>query len=231
MEYKEFAKYYDKFYSKKDYQKEVLFLKHFINKNDKIIDVGCGTGMHAFLLNDYNIDGLDLNKEMLEIAKTRMNGSLYQQNILDINIDKKYDVVISMFAVINHLKNIDELEKCLVNLKKILKPSGKIIIDLHNPQDSGKKVDSYNNMKRTMIWNYDKETKIEKSSIIFEVNDKTYNDTHIFRIFSIEEIKNICLKLGLKVEKVYENYDILKEGNIFSKNLQFIITYSNLTKS
>ena len=130
-----------------------------------------------------------------------------------------------------NLKNIDELEKCLVNLKKILKPSGKIIIDLHNPQDSGKKVDSYNNMKRTMIWNYDKETKIEKSSIIFEVNDKTYNDTHIFRIFSIEKIKNICLKLGLKVEKVYENYDILKEGNIFSKNLQFIITYSNLTKS
>ena len=231
MEYKEFAKYYDKFYSKKDYQKEVLFLKHFINKNDKIIDVGCGTGMHAFLLNDYNIDGLDLNKEMLEIAKTRMNGSLYQQNILDINIDKKYDVVISMFAVINHLKNIDELEKCLVNLKKILKPSGKIIIDLHNPQDSGKKVDSYNNMKRTMIWNYDKETKIEKSSIIFEVNDKTYNDTHTFRIFSIDEIKNICLKIGLKVEKVYENYDVLKEGNIFSKNLQFVITYFNLTKS
>ena len=47
MEYKEFAKYYDKFYSKKDYQKEVLFLKNFINKEDKIIDIGCGTGMHG----------------------------------------------------------------------------------------------------------------------------------------------------------------------------------------
>ena len=231
MEYKEFAKYYDKFYSKKDYQKEVLFLNNFINKEDKIIDIGCGTGMHASLLKDYNIDGLDLNKEMLEIAKSRINGDLYQQNILDIKINKKYDVIISMFAVINHLRNIDELELCLKNLKQILNPNGKIIIDLHNPQDSGKKIDSFNNMKRTMIWNYDKESKIEKSNIIFEVNDKIYNDTHTFRIFSIEEIKNICLKIGLKVEKVYENYDVLKEGNIFSKNLQFIITYSNLTKS
>lgn len=231
MEYKDFAKYYDKFYSKKDYQKEVLFLKNFINKKDKIIDIGCGTGMHASLLNDYNIDGLDLNKEMLEIAKTRINGSLYQQNILDINIDKKYDVVMSMFAVINHLKDINELEKCLINLKKILKPNGKIIIDLHNPQDSGKKIDSFNHMKRTMIWNYDKETKIEKSNIIFEVNDKIYNDSHIFRIFSINEIRSICLRVGLKVEKVYENYDILKEGSNNSKNLQFVIISINLTKS
>ena len=231
MEYKEFAKYYDKFYSKKDYQKEALFLKNFINKKDKIIDIGCGTGMHASLLNDYNIDGLDLNKEMLEIAKTRINGSLYQQNILDINIDKKYDVVMSMFAVINYLKDIGELEKCLVNLKKILKPNGKIIIDLHNPQNSGKKIDSFNNMKRTMIWNYDKETKIEKSNIIFEVNDKIYNDSHIFRIFSINEIKKVCKKIGLKVVNIYENYDIMKKGNTNSKNLQFLIEGSNLTKS
>lgn len=71
MEYKEFVKYYDKFYSKKDYKKEVLFLKNFIDKEDKIIDIGCGTGMHASLLKNYNIDGLDLNKEMLELAKTK----------------------------------------------------------------------------------------------------------------------------------------------------------------
>ena len=50
MEYKEFAKYYDKFYQNKDYQKEVNFLKNFINKTDKIIDIGCGTGVHASLL-------------------------------------------------------------------------------------------------------------------------------------------------------------------------------------
>ena len=30
MEYKQFAKYYDMFYQKKDYQKEVEFLSNFI---------------------------------------------------------------------------------------------------------------------------------------------------------------------------------------------------------
>ena len=69
MEYKEFAKYYDKFYQNKNYKKETEFLKNFINANDKILDVGCGTGIHAALLTDngFEVDGLDLNKEMLEI--------------------------------------------------------------------------------------------------------------------------------------------------------------------
>ena len=231
MEYKEFAKYYDKFYSKKNYQKEVMFLKNFISKNDSIIDIGCGTGMHAYYLNNYNIDGLDLNEEMLNFAKTLIKGNLYKQNILDIKIDKKYNIIISMFAVINHLNNVEELEKCLINLKNILLPNGKIILDLHNPQSSGEKTDCFDNIKRTMIWNYDKETKIEKSSIIFEVDNKVYNDSHIFRIFSIDEIKKVCKKVGLNVVNIYENYDINKKGNKNSKNLQFVIERVDLTKS
>ena len=85
MEYKEFAKYYDIFYKNKNYAKETEFLINFINQNDKIIDVGCGTGLHASLLqqNGFKVDGLDLNKEMLNIAKTRIHSNLYLQNILD----------------------------------------------------------------------------------------------------------------------------------------------------
>ena len=85
MEYKEFAKYYDKFYSKKNYQKEVMFLKNFISKNDSIIDIGCGTGMHAYYLNDYNIDGLDLNEEIQVIVNNT------KKTIEEIN--KNYEII------------------------------------------------------------------------------------------------------------------------------------------
>ncbi len=225
MEYKEFAKYYDKFYKNKNYIKETKFLMNFINQNDKIIDIGCGTGMHAFLLQQkgFQVDGLDFNKEMLDIAKTRIKSHLYLQNILDLNINKKYDVIISMFAVINHLKDVKELEKALMNLKDILTDDGKIIIDLHNPQKSGNKIDYYDNMTRTMEWNYDKKSKIEDSKIIFEIDGKKYIDNHTFRIFTIDEIKKCCQKVNLVVKKVYENYDVNKSGSSTSKNLQFLI--------
>lgn len=225
MEYKEFAKYYDKFYQNKNYKKEVEFIKNFIKKEDKIIDIGCGTGIHASLLEQdgFDVDGLDISNEMLELAKTRLNGNLYNQDILDININTKYDVIISMFAVLNHLIDLQELEKALINLKKILDDGGKIIIDLHNPQGSGEKTDSYNNFTRTMKWKYDKNTKIEKSEIVFKINNNTFGDSHVFRIFTIDEVVKICKNIGLNVVSIYENYDIKKIGNNLSKNLQFLI--------
>ena len=229
MEYKEFAKYYDKFYQNKNYKKETEFLNNFINANDKILDVGCGTGIHAALLTDngFEVDGLDLNKEMLEIAKTRLKTNLYWQNILEIDISKKYNMIISMFAVFNHLKDTDELMRGLMNLKQLLHDGGKIIIDLHNPQSSGSKIDTYDNMTRVMKWNYDRSLKIEKSDIIFEIDGIKYTDTHTFRIFTIDEMKECCERVGLKVVNVYENYDINKEGTSASKNLQFLITIAS----
>ena len=226
MEYKEFAKYYDKFYQNKNYAKETDFLINFINQNDKIIDIGCGTGIHASLLQQkgFKVDGLDLNKEMLDIARTKVHSNLYLQNILDININQKYNVIISMFAVLNHLKNTQELQNVLMNLKNILTDEGKIIIDLHNPQNSGKKKDSYVNMTRTMEWHYDKKSKIEDTKIIFEINGKKYIDNHTFRIFTINEVKQCCKNVGLIVKKVYENYDVKKCGSSTSKNLQFLIS-------
>ena len=225
MEYKEFAKYYDKFYKNKNYNKETEFLKNFISQDDKIIDIGCGTGLHASLLqqNGFKVDGLDLNEEMLDIAKTRVHSNLYLQDILDMNINQKYDVIISMFAVLNHLKYTQELEKALMNLKSILTDGGKIIIDLHNPQNSGSKTDSYDNMTRTMKWHYDKKAKLENSKIIFEIDGKKYIDNHTFRIFTIDEVKLCCENVGLVVKKVYENYNIDKGGTPTSKNLQFLI--------
>ena len=225
MEYKKFAKYYDRFYQNKDYKKEVEFLVCLLKKNDKIIDIGCGTGVHASILekDGYDIDGLDLNEEMINIAKKRIKGNVYKQNILNIDINKKFDFIISMFAVINHLKSTNELETVLLNLSNILSVNGKVLIDLHNPQSSGSKTDTFDNITRTMKWDYNEETKIEKSEIIFSVNNETYYDSHTFRIFTIDEIMLCCDNTGFKVINVYENYDINKVGNNHSKNLQFLI--------
>lgn len=80
-------------------------------------------------------------------------------------------------------------------------------------------------MTRIVEWNYNKDLKIEESNITFEIDNKKYIDSHTFRIFSIEEVKECCQSVGLKVINVYENYDINKEGIITSKNLQFLITF------
>ena len=70
-----YARYYDLFNQGKDYNKECDFLeeifKKFGDKIQTILDLGCGTGLHALELSKrrYTLTGLDLSEEMIKIAR------------------------------------------------------------------------------------------------------------------------------------------------------------------
>ena len=173
IEYNSMAKYYDLFYSNKSYERETDFLKELIGNRKTVLDVGCGTGVHMHLLEDsgYIVDGLDLNSGMLDIAKTRVKGNLIEANLLDFNINKKYDSIISMFAVFNHLNGYDEFEEGIMHCYKYLNENGTLIIDLHNGRKSGEKVSEYKDYKRIMSWKFDEKKFKEYTNIQYIVGD------------------------------------------------------------
>lgn len=222
-EYKEMAKYYDLFYSNKSYDKEVCFLKSLIGNRKTILDIGCETGIHMNLLEKYGyqVDGLDLSKEMLAIAKSRTKGNLFEGNLIDFKTDKEYDAIISMFAVFNHLKDYNEFENGVMNLYKKLNKKGVLIIDLHNGRTNGKKEDDYKDYRRIMTWTFDENTFKERTEINYIINNKIYCDTHVFLIYGINKIKEVLNKHSFKYY-IYENYS----NNIASdksKNIQIVI--------
>ena len=90
MEYQQMAKYYDLFYKKKSYDKESKFLEELINTRKTVLDIGCGTGLHMHYLEEknYQVEGIDLNQGMLDVAKTRVKGTLYQGNLLEMKTKK-----------------------------------------------------------------------------------------------------------------------------------------------
>lgn len=224
IEYRNFAYLYDKFYSNKNYKKEVEFIKKFINKKDKILDVGCGSGTHAKILFDcgYDINGLDLSPEMIEIANSKIPNHFFVDDILNLKHSEKYNTILSLFAVFNHLKKYKQLKKALINLKHLLKENGKIIIDLHNPQKSGSKTETIDNSTRIMSWKKCNLLKKEFTKITYIVNNKKYKTTHIFKIYDIEKLRKLSLGLGFKKVEFYENYSNITATNL-SKNIQMIL--------
>ena len=103
------AKYYDKIYSFIDYKKEVDLLTSFIKKyklckGNSLLDVACGTGNHIpFLKKEYEITGIDKSAEMIKIAKSKIKDvDFIISDMLNLNLNKKFDVVISLFHVMSY---------------------------------------------------------------------------------------------------------------------------------
>ena len=69
--YKKFAYFYDEVMSEMNYDLWVEFTQEFIKKDDKILDLACGTGTFVTMLklNGYDfVEGSDLSDEIIEIA-------------------------------------------------------------------------------------------------------------------------------------------------------------------
>lgn len=225
MKYSAMARYYDLFYKNKKYNVEVEFLKEVIKNKKTILDAGCGTGNHIKLLEEegYVCDGLDASQEMVDITKSKIKGNVYLGNIINFSINRKYDVIISMFAVINHLKNTVELTSTLLNMRNHLNPDGIIIIDLHNPQSSGKKTDFAGNNKRIMKWDVDFDKKSEHTTVIYELEDgQIMKNEYDFIIISIEQIREVCSHIGLQFVSAFSNYEF-NPANEQSKNIQIVL--------
>jgi len=70
--YKLFAEYYDLYAG--NYAEDLEFYKSLCNKQDRILEIGCGTGriLKPFLLSGYKITGVDISDEMLKIANGKL---------------------------------------------------------------------------------------------------------------------------------------------------------------
>ena len=108
----------------------------------KILDIATGTGDLAIDLTKTNarkIVGADISKEMLKIARNKVN-SRNLNGIIEIQLgdaeklnfqDNYFDAITCSFGV----RNFDDLSKALQEIKRILKPNGTfVVLETSNPE-------------------------------------------------------------------------------------------------
>lgn len=134
--YRQGAKYYDLVYSSKDYAAEVAKLVKLIGKYKKssgqtLLDVACGTGKHLeYLSKDFSCTGIDLNEEVLNIARKRLPKVKFQiADMVDFNLNKQFDVITCLFSAIGYAKTYENLKKTWHNFANHLKSGGVVIVE------------------------------------------------------------------------------------------------------
>lgn len=108
-----------------------------IDKENTLLDFGCGTGLISqnFVNVVSRIVGYDQSEGMLEVFNSKFQnllGNVRSTNTLD-GLDDSIDIVISSM-VFHHISDID---RALIDLRKVLRDDGKlIIIDLDRDDGS-----------------------------------------------------------------------------------------------
>ncbi len=134
--YKELAEYYDLLYSWKDYKKESTIIKKLISRYKKslgndLLEVGCGTGKHVkYLSNSFSVLAVDINNEMLVIAQKNNPGIHFKQaNMITLNLEKQFDVILCLYSSIAYVKTKANLKKTIKNFADHLKKGGVMLIE------------------------------------------------------------------------------------------------------
>lgn len=217
--------YYDLAYEDKDSEGEVEYiislLKKHGNHGNTILEYGCGTGRHGriFANKGYQIHGIEKSDSMVNSAKLIKGFTCQVGDITNVNLNKEFDNIISLFHVVSYLTSNYDIKNLFLNANKHLKKGGLFIFDIWyspavlsiKPETRIKRF-SNDNFSVTRI--AEPEIFVNKNIVdvnyTFLVKDKKKNQSlefkekHPMRHFSLPEIKFISKESGFKLIQAEE---------------------------
>ena len=169
-------------------------------KPGKILDLGCGNGRYSipFAKNKFECYGIDFSKNMINnskesFKKNNLKATFKQGTLTKIPFkDDTFNYIICL-ASFHHL-NKKEQSTSLKEMKRVLKPKGKLFIAV------------WNKWQPRFIF------KSKEQMIPWKIKDKTYQ--RYYYLFNIFEFKKLLKKYNFKIKKSYvdKNISILAEN-------------------
>ena len=205
-----------------DYDKEFEFYDSILKKHNcnKILEIGCGTGMLArrFISNGYDYLGLDLFNEMLEIARLEVKADKFiQSDMRNLTFNKQFDSVMITGRSISYVIDNKGIMDTLKGVHESLVDNGLFVFGIfeangifdnfddfeQNIQHESKTIKRKSSMKLNLTtgWTYDWFAKyiIDDGGKVSEFDDLT-----TLRAFTKDEILLFLKLTGFKIEEIIE---------------------------
>lgn len=235
-EYSKLAEIYDHIMENVDYEVWADFIDEIIQVHHPdprtIMELACGTGSLALSLDElmcYEIMGTDKSPAM--IAKAREKNRLQKASVsfremdfLDINLDQKFDIIVSIFDSINYLHESRSIKKLLAEVKKVMDRNSLFIFDFTTPRNSIQAIEYLDNEEGTTSNDfyffrksrYDAEQQIHYNDFEIEKlsdDHKTvlnrYYEQHRQRIYTLQQMLDIISETDFEIVSKYEDFDLV----------------------
>jgi SAM-dependent methyltransferase len=129
------ARLYDAIYASiRDYAREAAELDRLIQERRPgartLLDVACGTGAHLEHLSGYEVEGIDLEPEMLAVARERLPGvTFHEGDMVAFDLGKRFDAVVCMFSSIGYVQTEERLRSAIAAMVRHLEPGGVVVVE------------------------------------------------------------------------------------------------------
>jgi SAM-dependent methyltransferase len=203
-------------------RKQVEFLREHIHipEGAKILDLCCGCGRHSVELRQcgYDVLGLDLSEELLDLACSRAAECDLEMNFIrcdmrEIPYKNHFDLIVNFFTSFGYFEDNADNLKVLSAIAKALKSGGKFLIDYMNPDhvvknlvDRDEKDISDGIHVIQERWIDDADHRVNKRLTLIRDGEKsTYRES--VRMYSHKEMRDMIAEAGLRLIKTYGDFN------------------------
>jgi cyclopropane fatty-acyl-phospholipid synthase-like methyltransferase len=225
--------YYHILYKDRNYREAQIFmdnLTHYLNMDEgsKVLDLACGKGRHSIYLNQlgYDVLGVDLSENSIEIASKNTNTSLhFRVHDMREPFEEKFDGIFNLFTSFGYFENEEDNLKTLISIKESLSEYGFGVIDFMNvnqvianlvPEETKTVEEIDFKIKR-----YHQDGYIFKE-IDFEDKGNTYHFTEKVRAFTLQDFEQLMDQAGIFLLDTFGDYKLKKFHKLDSERLIMI---------
>jgi SAM-dependent methyltransferase len=202
-------------------KEQTRLIKNLIEVTGYILDLACGSGRHSISLSTdgYLMVGLDASRKLLRIAKERSNDLaviLGDMRFLPFKTGV-FDATISVDTSFGYLPSEADDMLSLVEIRRVLVPGGKIVLDVFNRLELSKKYQGKNNFTKQKVYSsFSLEQKRSVSGgclrdrwmVRVKSDDQIRFFNHKVRLYFQSQLQDMLARAGFKVKQVFGGYDM-----------------------
>jgi Methyltransferase domain. len=221
-----------------------FYIEYAKRQRGEILELGCGTGRVSLALaaEGFNITGLDLSQEMLDVFRGKPADkpeldnkiTLIRGNMADFTFDRKFSMIIAPFRAFQCLTDNNDITNSLACIRNHLTDNGIFIVNVFNPSPERmtEKAWCY---PETVQWEHfdektgnhvvkkhwgdkiDTENQIIYPHFVFEITypngeTKRITDDLKLKYYFSEQLRSVIENAEMKITEEYSWYDKAPAG-------------------